>query len=151
MAEPWEAWAPPLNPDSNGQPHPGGMPYDVAAGIADLYWEDNPHLCAALQWEWYAATLPMGPAVQSVSTGAQSITYNPSAMVGTAGEALAKANWHRSLISGRGMGSIALNYGGGSATEPEDEEDIEARTEADRRDTYAARWVTRHGGAVRAR
>ena len=50
---PWEAWAPPLNP-----PAAGGLPVDQAQAIADAWWEEDPHLGAALMWESYAATLP---------------------------------------------------------------------------------------------
>ena len=70
---PWESWAPPLNP-----PAPGGLPIDQAQAIADAWWATDPHLCAALQWESYAATLPMTPTVSQVATGAQSVSYSPA-------------------------------------------------------------------------
>ena len=65
----WEAWAPPLAP-----PTDGGLPVDEAQAIADAWWDDEPHLCAALQWEAYAATLPPALAVAQVSTGMQSVS-----------------------------------------------------------------------------
>jgi hypothetical protein len=91
----WQDWAPPLNP-----PVADGVPIDVAQGLADLYWEDEPHLCAALQWEYYAAMQDPSPAVSSVSTGVQSIAYSPPAPSGTYGTAIARAQWHRSFITG---------------------------------------------------
>jgi hypothetical protein len=91
----WVAWAPPLDP-----PTAGGVPYDVAAGIAALYWPDNPHLTAALQWEYYAAMLPPTPSVSSVSTGVQSVAYSPAAPSGDYGTALSRAAWHRSFVDG---------------------------------------------------
>jgi hypothetical protein len=90
----WESWAPPLDP-----PTTGGMPYDVAAGIAALYWPGDPHLTAALQWEYYAATLPPSPAVSQVNTGAQSVSYDPAVPVGDYGAALERARWHRSFVA----------------------------------------------------
>ena len=66
----WESWAPPLAP-----PADGGLPYDQAEAIADAWWDDDPHLCSALQWESYAAMLPPALAVAQVSTGAQSVSY----------------------------------------------------------------------------
>ena len=53
-------------------------PYDQAQAIADAWWAKDPHLCAALQWESYAATLPMTPTVSQVATGAQSVSYSPA-------------------------------------------------------------------------
>jgi hypothetical protein len=60
----WESWAPPLDP-----PTAGGLPVDQAEVIAAAWGDDDPHLCAALQWEAYAATLPPRPAVAQVATG----------------------------------------------------------------------------------
>ena len=57
----WEAWAPPLAP-----PADGGLPVDDAQAIADAWWDDEPHLAAALMWEAYAATLPPALAVAQV-------------------------------------------------------------------------------------
>jgi len=93
----WELWAPPLDP-----PTAGGLPADVAQIIADATWDVDPHLCAALQWEAYAAQLPPAPAVASVSTGAQSVTYSPPMPGGDAGMAMARAAWHRSLMGNGG-------------------------------------------------
>jgi len=84
----WELWGPPLDP-----PNAGGLPRQAAVEIAACYWHQDPHLAAALMWEAYAAMLPMEPAVRSVSTGAQSVTYD----TGWTGRALAKAAWHRSM------------------------------------------------------
>ena len=89
---PWQAWAPLLDP-----PTSGGLPYAEAEQIADLYWSSEPHLCAALLWEHYAATLPPGPAVSQVQTGAQSVTYNPPMPGGDYGHAISRARWHRSF------------------------------------------------------
>lgn len=91
----WEAWAPPLAP-----PATGGLPVDQAQAIADLYWADEPHLCAALQWEFYAGTLTPTPAVSLVQTGAQSVSYSPAGPVGDYGLAIARAAWHRSFLDG---------------------------------------------------
>jgi hypothetical protein len=91
---PWEAWAPPLNP-----PASGGLPQDQAQAIAAACWEQDPHLAAALMWEFYAATLPMTPAVSQVATGAQSVSYSPAQPAGAYGLALARAAWHRSFTS----------------------------------------------------
>jgi len=89
----WEAWAPPLNP-----PTTGGLDRDEAQGIADAWWADEPHLCAALQWESYAATMPPAPVVASVSTGVQSVAYSPALPSGPLGLALSRAAWHRSMM-----------------------------------------------------
>jgi hypothetical protein len=91
----WEDWAPPLDP-----PTAGGVPYDAAEAIAEEYWDSEPHLCAALQWEYYAAMQTPSPSVMSVSTGVQSIAYSPAAPTGEYGTAMARAQWHRGFISG---------------------------------------------------
>jgi len=96
-ADPWVAWAPPLDP-----PTPGGLPLAQAQAIADAVWATDPHLAAALMWESYAATLPPSPSMASVSTGAQSVSYSPPMPGGDYGAAMARAAWHRSL-----MGSMA--------------------------------------------
>ena len=72
----------------------------MAQAIADDWWVIDPHLCAALQWEWYAAMLPPTPAVAAVSTGAQSVSYIPPAPAGDYGLAIAQAAWHRSFVTG---------------------------------------------------
>jgi len=92
-AEPWVAWAPPLDP-----PTAGGLPYNLAASIADVWWDVDPHYCAALQWEAYAATLAPTPTVATVSTGAQSVSYSPAAPTGEFGLAMQRAAWHRSFV-----------------------------------------------------
>ena len=53
------AWAPPLDP-----PAAGGLPAFAAQAIAGATWSTDPHLCAALQWESYAAMPP--PALPAV-------------------------------------------------------------------------------------
>jgi hypothetical protein len=90
----WELWAPPLNP-----PVEAGLPYDAAQAIADAWWDEDPHLCAALQWEAYAASLPPAPAVAQVSTGVQSVTYGRAIPGGELGMALTRAQWHRSFTT----------------------------------------------------
>jgi hypothetical protein len=92
--QPWEPWAPPLNP-----PATGGLPYDLALAIADAWWDTDPHLCAALQWEHYAATLPPTPRVSQVATGAQSVSYSPAQPGGEYGLAVARAQWHRAFTT----------------------------------------------------
>jgi len=100
----WQLWAPPLDP-----PTAGGLPADVAAIIADATWATDPHLCAALQWESYAAMLPPpGASVSQVATGAQSVTYSPPMPGGTAGAAMARAEWHRSLSQAGGSIPLVL-------------------------------------------
>jgi len=89
----WQTWAPPLNP-----PTAGGLDANTAQAIADATWLTDPHLCAALQWEAYAATLTPSPSYGSVSTGAQSVSYQPPSPGGEYGAAMARAAWHRSLM-----------------------------------------------------
>jgi hypothetical protein len=95
----WQAWAPPLNP-----PTAGGLPLDQAQAIADATWSDDPHLCAALQWESYAAMLPPTASVSQVATGAQSVTYSPATATGDYGLAVARAAWHRTFTDGAVVG-----------------------------------------------
>jgi hypothetical protein len=94
----WEAWAPPLSP-----PASGGLPVDQAEAIAAAWWEEDPHLAAALMWESYAATLPATPTVSQVATGAQSVSYSPAQPAGDYGLALARAAWHRSFTSAQSI------------------------------------------------
>jgi len=96
---PWESWAPPLDP-----PTAGGLPLDQATAIANACWNDDPHLCAALQWEAYAATLPPSAQVSQVATGAQSVSYSPASPTGEYGLALQRAAWHRSFTTGEVIG-----------------------------------------------
>ena len=91
-AAPWESWAPPLFP-----PTDGGLPVEEAERIAAAWWDDEPHLAAALMWEAYAATMPPELAVAQVSTGAQSVSYGRATPGGDLGAALARAQWHRSF------------------------------------------------------
>lgn len=90
----WESWAPPLDP-----PTPGGLSSADAEAIAAAYWDDDPHLAAALMWESYAATLPPSAAVSQVATGSQSVTYAPALPGGEYGLAIARAAWHRSFCT----------------------------------------------------
>ena len=90
----WQAWAPPLGP-----PADGGLPVDDAEAIADAWWDDDPHLAAALMWESWAATMAPTPAVAQVSTGAQSVSYGRAVPSGDLGLAMARAAWHRSFTS----------------------------------------------------
>jgi hypothetical protein len=91
----WETWAPPLDP-----PASGGLSADLALSIAELsYWPESPHLTAALQWEAYAATLEPTLPVSTVSTGAQSVGFDPAAAPGPYGAAIRQAQWHRSFLS----------------------------------------------------
>jgi hypothetical protein len=89
----WESWAPPLAP-----PTTGGLDRAEAQAIADAWWDDEPHLCAALMWESYAATLPPALAVAQVSTGVQSVSYGQATPGGELGLALGRAQWHRSMM-----------------------------------------------------
>jgi hypothetical protein len=91
----WESWAPPLDP-----PFDGGLPAGEAARIADAWWDEDPHLAAALMWESYAATLPPGLPVSSVTTGYQSVSYGSATPGGDLGAALTRAQWHRSFTTG---------------------------------------------------
>jgi hypothetical protein len=99
----WEAWAPPLAP-----PADGGLPRDEAQAIADAWWADEPHLCAALQWEAYAATLPPSMPVAQVATGMQSVSYGRAIPGGDLGAAMARAAWHRSFLSELGSAPLEL-------------------------------------------
>ncbi len=91
----WESWAPPIAP-----PAEGGLPVEEAEAIAAAWWDEDPHLAAALMWEHYAATLPPAPAVSSVTTGYQSVSYGTPTPGGDLGLAMARAAWHRSFTTG---------------------------------------------------
>jgi hypothetical protein len=95
----WQLWAPPLNP-----PDEGGLPYWRAAQIADAYFACDPHLAAALMWELYAGMQPTEPAVRSVQTGVQAVTYD--APGGKFALAMARAAWHRAQAGS--MASVPL-------------------------------------------
>jgi hypothetical protein len=99
----WEAWAPPLSP-----PADGGLDRDEAALIAAAWWDEDPHLCAALQWESYAATLPPELPVAMVTTGSQSIAYGQPTPGGEVGAAIARSQWHRSFTA---VASVPLRAG----------------------------------------
>jgi hypothetical protein len=111
MSITWQDWAPPLNP-----PTDGGLDAGAAAEIAAAVWAADPHLCAALQWEAYAATLPPGPSVSNMSTGGQSVTFSPAAPTGDYGAAMNRAAWHRSFVSG--LGSVPLRVPHAAAPPP---------------------------------
>ena len=96
----WESWAPPLDP-----PTAGGLPYAEAEAIAEAWWNEDPHLCSALQWESYAATLAPELPVSMVTTGGQSVAYGQSIPGGEVGKAISRAQWHRSFTS---SGSVPL-------------------------------------------
>ena len=95
---PWQSWAPPLDP-----PTAGGLPVDQATCIADSWWPIDPHLCAAMQWEAYAASLAPTHGVVQVSTGAQSVMYatrgGAPVPTGDYGLAIQRAEWHRSFVT----------------------------------------------------
>jgi hypothetical protein len=101
----WRAWAPPLEP-----PTPGGLPEDQAQGIADDWWDDEPHMAAALMWEAYAALLPPTPVVAQVATGSQSVSYNPPLPGGDYGLALTRAAWHRAFLPTLGSAELRVRY-----------------------------------------
>ena len=93
-------------PADHGRPD-----WDDAEAIAADWWDESPHLCAALQWESYAATLPPAPAVSAVSTGVQSVAYSPPMPGGQLGLALGRAAWHRSMLGS--LASVPLRSGRG--------------------------------------
>jgi hypothetical protein len=80
----WDMWLPP------------DLPAAVLASLTERFCQEDdpdPHEAAAIAWEWIAATQPpTGGEVQSVSTGAQSITY---ATGGSGTDAASRARWHR--------------------------------------------------------
>ena len=99
----WETWAPPLSP-----PAENGLDADEARAIAAAWWDDDPHLAAALMWEAYAATLPPALAVSQVSTGAQTVSYGRGGIPsGELGLAMSRAAWHRSLAATAGSVPLA--------------------------------------------
>lgn len=73
----------------------------MASAIADDWWDFDPHLCAALHWEAYAAMLPPAQAVASVQTGAQAVNYGAAVPGGELGLALSRAERHRSFVTGQ--------------------------------------------------
>ena len=101
----WEAWAPPLDPPSSG-----GLPVEEAERIADAWWDELPHLCAALQWEAYAATLPPRCRSRRSPPGCSRVSYGRAVPAGALGEAMTRAAWHRSLLSE--LGSVPLRVAG---------------------------------------
>ena len=101
----WQAWAPPLDP-----PVAGGLPEADAEQIASDWWDEEPHLCAALQWEAWAATLPPSVPVAQVATGSQSVSYSPPMPGGSSGAAIARANWHRGFLDQAGTVPLATGW-----------------------------------------
>ena len=89
----WQSWAPPTDP-----PTAGALPLADAQAIADAWWAEDAHLCAALQWEAYAAMLPPTHTVSQVATGSQSVSYSPAVPGGEYGLAISRASWHRSFV-----------------------------------------------------
>jgi hypothetical protein len=122
VAIPWQLWAPPLDP-----PVDGGLPVAIAQEIAGLYWASNPHLAAALMWEYFAATLDPTAAVAQVATGSQSVSYQPPRPAGPYGLAMAKAEWHRSFLGD--LATVPLTVAGEGPTWPADwwQRDLEDR------------------------
>lgn len=99
VLDPWDGvpdWVrrslPPLRP-----PADDGLDVDDALGFlaeAAPRW----HLGLAWCWEAYASTLDPSPSVVSVSTGVQSVSYNPASPSGPYGVAMARATWHRGQL-----------------------------------------------------
>lgn len=82
----WEAWLPP------------DLPPEVLASLVQRCESDprcDPHEIAAIAWEWQAAASPLEGSVQSVQTGAQSVTY---AGGGSGNDPASRARWHRSRM-----------------------------------------------------
>src|SRR5215468_3156438 len=100
----WEAFAPPLDPPSDG-----GLPVVYALEIVGQYWLSDPYLALAMLWEAYAASLPPEPAVVSVSTGAQSIGYGSAGGASAFALAMARAEHFRSMRGG--LASVPLRVG----------------------------------------
>lgn len=98
----WRSWAPPLDP-----PTAGGLPEAQAEQVAAEWWDVDPHEAAARMWEDWAAILPISNAVSQVATGSQSVTYSPARPGGSYGEALARAEWHRSFAGTAGSVPLA--------------------------------------------
>jgi hypothetical protein len=92
------------------------LPIAIGQEIAELYWSANPHLAAALMWEYYAAMLAPSPSVASVSTGVQSVAYTGPG--GAFGLAVARAEWHRSQLGD--LASVPVVVGPGGANWPPD-------------------------------
>jgi hypothetical protein len=99
----WRAWAPPLYP-----PTAGGLPEDEAAAIAADWWDEEPHLAAALMWEAWAATLPPALPVAQVATGSQSVSYSPPQPGGQYGQAISRAQWHRAQLGSLGTAQLVV-------------------------------------------
>ena len=62
------------------------------------------------EWEAYAATLPPTLPVAQVATGMQSVSYGRAVPAGVLGEAITRAQWHRSFLSE--LRSIPLRVAG---------------------------------------
>jgi len=92
----WESWAPPLSP-----PTDAGLDRYEAALIAAAWWDEDPHLCAALHGKLSPPPLPAEGAipVAMVTTGSQSIAYGRAVPGGPMGAALARAEWHRTFTA----------------------------------------------------
>lgn|SRR5215471_783957 len=99
MAIPWQLWAPPLDP-----PNDDGLPEEIAQEIAYAWWDTDPWLAAAMMWEAFALMQPLTPAVASVSTGAQTVSYSQPG--GRWAWAMARADWFRQQRGG--LASVPL-------------------------------------------
>ena len=82
---------------------PSGMDPADKQAFADAYPTD-PHRAAAMAWQSWAASLPIEPPVTSVSTGAQSISYEKGYSEYEA--AMARSDWH--LVRAK---AVAINVG----------------------------------------
>lgn len=71
---------------------PSALTDDEKDAFAEAY-PDDPHGAAAAAWESYSATLPIGPTVTGVSTGAQSVSYATGYQEADA--AAKRGAWHR--------------------------------------------------------
>lgn len=112
--DPWDGvpdWVrrscPPLRP-----PADDGLAEEEALGFL-LESAPRWHLGLAWCWDAYASTLDPTPSVVSVSTGVQSVSYNPASPSGPYGVAMARAAWHRGQLGtlhseplGRSRGAV---------------------------------------------
>lgn len=88
----------PLPPEASWLPP--GMPDVDKATYLEAYPTD-PHRAAAEAWESWAAQAAAAPAIQSVSTGSQSVSY--AAAVSEYEQANRRAAWHRSRARARSV------------------------------------------------
>ena len=100
---PWQAWAPPLDP-----PTAGALSVDEAERIALAYWDQEPHLCAALLWESFAGPPAPDPHRGPGSHRVPVVSYSPPRPGGEYGTAIARAEWHRSFLGTLGSAPLVL-------------------------------------------